>query len=217
MRIVENLFAVWSDSLKRYVIVSVNGREHTGPVALAFSGGGGGGTEVIPTGPFGPQIPFIISLFEQAANLYNQGPPQFPGFNTVAQPGQDLLQSQTGIAEAVEGNVDTSQTAVDTALSSALSAGQNPVLSSIASLLGPNRGPNAPPVVPNAPGVPSKPAPPGGFPPPPPPTGGGGADDFQAGLLQLLQGGNNALVQQGVQTQPEFLRLKMTHYLLGVI
>ena len=129
MRIVEDLVAVWSDRLKRYVIVTVHGREHVGPVAYAFGGGGGGGTEVVPTGPFGPQIPFIMALLGQAANLFAQGPPQFPDFPTVAQPGQDLLASQAGITGAVEGNAGTSQTAIDTALGSALGAGQNPVSS----------------------------------------------------------------------------------------
>ncbi len=129
MRIVEDLVAVWSDRLKRYVIIAVHGREHVGPVAYAFGGGGGGGTDVVPTGPFGPQIPFIMALLTQAADLFAQGPPQFPGFPTVAQPGQDLLNSQAGITGAVEGNAANSQTAIDTALGSALGAGQNPVSS----------------------------------------------------------------------------------------
>jgi len=135
MRIVEDLVAVWSDRLKRYVIVAVHGREHVGPVAYAFGGGGGGGTEVVPTGPFGPQIPFIMALLGEAANLFAGGPPQFPSFPTVAQPGQDLQASQAGITGAVEGNAGTSQTAIDTALGSALGAGQNPV-SSVANPLG---------------------------------------------------------------------------------
>lgn len=129
MRIVEQLVAVWSARQKCYVIVAINGREHIGPVAYAFGGGGGGDSEVVPTGPFGPQIPFIMALFQQAAELFAQGPPQFPGFPTVAQPGQDLLGSQAGIADAVGGNTGTSQTAIDTALQSALGAQQNPVSS----------------------------------------------------------------------------------------
>lgn len=127
MRIVKNLIARWSDELKRYIIIEAKSSEYYGPVAFAFGGGGGGGTEVVPTGPFGPQIPFIMSLFNQAADLFNQGPPQFPGFPTVAQPGQDLLGSQAGIAGAVGGNVGTSQTAIDQAAGAAGGAFANPV------------------------------------------------------------------------------------------
>ena len=130
MRIVKNLIARWSAELKRYVIVEAKSSDYYGPVALAF-GGGGGGTEVVPTGPFGPQIPYIMALFEQAANLYNQGPPQFPGFPTVAQPGQDLLASQAGIAGAVGGNVDASQTAINTALGAATGVTQSPLIPAI--------------------------------------------------------------------------------------
>lgn len=134
MRIVKNLVARWSSQLKRYIIVEADILEHHGPVAYAF-GGGGGGTEVVPTGPYGPQIPFISSLFQEAAGLYGQGPTQYPGFPTVAQPGADLTGSQEGIAGAVAGNADASQTAIDTALQTALTSGQNPV-SNVANPLG---------------------------------------------------------------------------------
>ncbi|KKK95385.1 hypothetical protein LCGC14_2673310, partial [marine sediment metagenome] len=69
MRIVKNLVAVWSDLLKRYVIIRTDTTEHSGPVAYAFGGGGGGG-EVVPTGPFAPQIPFVMALFSEAAKLF---------------------------------------------------------------------------------------------------------------------------------------------------
>lgn len=161
MRIVKNLVARWSEKLKRYVIEEAQVFEHSGPVAYAFGGGGGGG-EVVPTGPFGPQIPFVMALFQEAAKLFQQGPPQFPQFNTVAQPGQDLLQSQQNIGDIVAGNQGTSQTAIDTALGAATSAGQNPV-SNVANPLGGN---------------------------------------LQQGLLQLLQGGSNPLVQAGARTLP---------------
>lgn len=126
MRIVKNLVARWSKQLRRYVIVEAESFEHSGPVAYAGSGGGGG-TETVPTGPFGPQIPFVMALFNEAAKIFQQGPPQFPDFPTVAQPGQDITGSQQNIRDIVAGNAGAAQTASDTALGAALGAGQNPV------------------------------------------------------------------------------------------
>ncbi len=136
MRLIKNLIAKWSKPLGRYVILAINGVEYEGPVAYAF-GGGGGGTETVPTGPFGPQIPFIMELFNQAAQIFQQGPPQFPNFPTVAQPGQDLLASQAGIAGAVPGNAAASGAGADLALGAAQGAGQNPV-SGVANPLAPD-------------------------------------------------------------------------------
>lgn len=63
--------------------------------------------ETVPTGPFGPQIPFILSLFNEAARLYQQGPPQaFPGVDAegnVAPGGQltpDINQNIQGTYDA---------------------------------------------------------------------------------------------------------------------
>jgi len=120
MRLCKNLFGIWSKRLRRYVVVEERViRDYEGPVAYAFGGGGGGGTETVPTGPFGPQIPFITSLFQEAANIFQQGPPQFPQFPTVAEPGADLLASQAGISDIVSGNAGSAQTASDLALSAA--------------------------------------------------------------------------------------------------
>jgi len=139
MRIIENLIARWSTTKKRYIIVAINGYEHSGPVALAFGGSGGGG-EVVPTGPFAPQIPFIMALLNQAAQLFAGGPPQFPDFNTVAQPGQDIAQSQTGISNFVTGQQGTNQGAIDLAANTAATAGQNPVSNVANPLSGPLQG-----------------------------------------------------------------------------
>lgn len=90
--------------------------DYHGPVAYA-----GGGTtvqnEAVPTGPFGPQIPFILGLFEQAAELFNQGPPQaFPGVDAegnVVEGGQltpdinpNIANTQAGIGGLAGGNID---------------------------------------------------------------------------------------------------------------
>ena len=93
--------------------------DYDGPVVYA-----GGGTEVtnetVPTGPFGPQIPYILGLFEQAANLYNQGVPQaFPGVDAqgnVVGGGQltpdinpNIANTQAGIGGLAGGNIDQNQ------------------------------------------------------------------------------------------------------------
>lgn len=129
MRLIQGFTGEWSKTLKRYLITEKRTIEHEGPVAYAFGGSGGGGTEVIPTGPFGPQIPFIMALFDQAAQLFSEGPPQFPGFPTVAQPGTDLQNSQQNIADIVQGNAGTSQDAINTAATASTTGAQNPVSS----------------------------------------------------------------------------------------
>ena len=110
--------------------------DYEGPVALA----GGGGTEVrnetVPTGPFGPQIPFILSLFNEAANLYQQGPPQaFPGVDPVTgevvEGGQltpdinpNIQNTQDAIGGLAGGNIDQNQ-AIQQVLTQ-LAGGTNP-------------------------------------------------------------------------------------------
>ena len=111
MRILTNFrmhhFAIFFDS-----------EEYDGPVVYAK--GGDVTNETVPTGPFGPQIPFILSLFEQAANLYNQGVPQaFPGVDAqgnVVGGGQltpdinpNIANTQAGIGGLAGGNIDQNQ------------------------------------------------------------------------------------------------------------
>jgi hypothetical protein len=90
--------------------------EYDGPVV--YAGGGSDVTnETVPTGPFGPQIPFILGLFEQAANLFNQGPLQaFPGVDAegnVVQGGQltpdinpNIANTQQAVGGLAGGNID---------------------------------------------------------------------------------------------------------------
>lgn len=93
--------------------------DYEGPVVYA-GGGGDVVNETVPTGPFGPQIPFILGLFEQAANLYNQGVPQaFPGVDAqgnVVGGGQltpdinpNIAGTQAGIGGLAGGNIDQNQ------------------------------------------------------------------------------------------------------------
>lgn len=93
--------------------------DYDGPVVYAF-GGSSATTETVPTGPFGPQIPFILGLFEQAANLFNQGPQQaFPGVdaegnvveggNLTAPINPNLANTQQAIGGLAGGNIDQNQ------------------------------------------------------------------------------------------------------------
>ncbi len=133
MRLFNEIGAYWSRELRRYVFDESSFREYDGPVAYAF-GGGGGGAEVVPTGPFGPQIPFVERLFQEARGLLDQGPPQFPDFPTNATPGADLTGSQQDISNFVGGQQGTNQSLIDQALAAASSAGSNPVASTAGQL-----------------------------------------------------------------------------------
>ena len=100
--------------------------EYEGPVVYA-----GGGSEVtnetVPTGPFGPQIPYILGLFNEAARLYNQGPPQaFSGIDGQLTPdiNPNIQNTQDAVGGLAGGNIDQSQL-IQQILSGAV-GGQNP-------------------------------------------------------------------------------------------
>lgn len=133
MRLIERLIGVWSEAKKRYIFIEEATFEYSGPVAYAFGGGGGG--EVVPTGPFAPQIPFITRLFQEAGGLLNEGPPSFFPGSTVAQPNELLTGSQQDIGSFVQGQTGVNQGAIDLASQTAQSAFQNPV-SQVANPLG---------------------------------------------------------------------------------
>ncbi len=89
---------------------------YDGPVV--YAGGGGSDTtnttvnEVVPTGPYGPQIPFIAQLFDQAAQLFGQGPLQaFGGVdgNLTPQINPNLQQGQDSIGGLTGGNIQQNQ------------------------------------------------------------------------------------------------------------
>ena len=134
MRLFDEIGAYWSRELRRYVFDESSSREYSGPVAYAFGGGGGTNSEVVPTGPFAPQIPFIQRLFNEARGLLDEGPPQFPGFPTVATPGADLTGSQQNISNFVGGQQDVNQSLISQALNAAGGAASNPVASTAGQL-----------------------------------------------------------------------------------
>ncbi|MCZ6775853.1 MAG: hypothetical protein O7D34_05300 [Ignavibacteria bacterium] len=93
--------------------------DYEGPVVYA-GGGGDVVNETGPTGPFGPQIPFILGLFQEAARLYNQGVPQaFPGVDAqgnVVEGGQltpdinpNIANTQQGIGGLAGANIGQNQ------------------------------------------------------------------------------------------------------------
>jgi len=120
MRILTHVTFHW-----RYGWLSATEESYNGPVAFA----GGGGTtvenETVPTGPFGPQIPFILSLFNQAADLYSQGPPQaFPGEDATPGINPNIQNTQDAIGGLAGGNIDQNN-AIQQFLQ-ALAGSQNP-------------------------------------------------------------------------------------------
>lgn len=118
---------------------------YKGKVAQAL-GGGGGGTkqEYTPTGPWSQQIPYIRGLFGEAANLYNQGAPEYYPGSTVAPTNPNLAASQgqiqntTGQTNNLLQNVagQTAQNAQNGTLAGGVAQGQiTPYNTAISGLL----------------------------------------------------------------------------------
>lgn len=84
--------------------------------------------EVVPTGPWGPQVPFINQLFGEAQRLYNQGAPQYYSGQTVADTPQLVTNSTNAATQLVGQNLGQAQQGADLALQSAQNAGSNPLL-----------------------------------------------------------------------------------------
>lgn len=79
--------------------------DYDGPLALA----GGGNTvenETVPTGPYEPQIPFILGLFSEAARLYNQGPPQAYSGQLTPDINPNIANTQGAVGGLAGGNID---------------------------------------------------------------------------------------------------------------
>ena len=73
--------------------------DYTGPVALAGGGGTTVSNETVPTGPFGPQIPYILGLFEEAARLYNEGPPEAYSGQLTADVNPNIQNTQNAVGD----------------------------------------------------------------------------------------------------------------------
>ena len=99
---------------------------HKGKVAYA-KGSSAPKNEVIPTGPWGPQIPYINQLFQGAGDLFSAGPPQyFPG-QTVLPENQLITDSRNATIGQVNANAPQTQGVQNAAATNAAGAYANPV------------------------------------------------------------------------------------------
>jgi hypothetical protein len=118
--------------------VSFEGRTwklYQGSLAHAESGGQKPpANEVVPTGPWGPQIPMINQLFQQAAGLYAGGPPKYYPGSTVAQTPELIGQTQNAAVNQVNQNIPQNQQVAGTAATSANNAYNNAVASTAQNL-----------------------------------------------------------------------------------
>lgn len=83
--------------------------------------------EVIPTGPWGPQIPAINQLFQQAGQLYGQGPPQYYPGQTVNNETPLIGQTRDAAVNQVNQNIPTNEGVASTAAGAANNAYSNPI------------------------------------------------------------------------------------------
>lgn len=90
-------------------------KEYNGALAYAK---GKTTNEVVPTGPWEGQVPYLQQLFSGAQNLFNNNPLQYPTGPTVAT-SPTLAQNQTDIMGAVAQNQPIIQQATNTAMNAA--------------------------------------------------------------------------------------------------
>jgi len=109
-------------------------KEYSGLMAYAK---GGSTQEVVPTGPWQPQVPLLDQLFAQASNLLGQPPPQWPSGPTVAQ-NPHLAANQQQILNQTTTNQQPINNAVLQAQGAATQA--NPVSGAAAPLTGAMQG-----------------------------------------------------------------------------
>lgn len=139
MLVFRELLFVWRGTRYRDV-EDICDPAYFGVIAFAK---GESNTQVVPTGPYEPQIPFIKELFNNASTLLRTGsapgisPPQYFPNSTVAQQPASLTNSQGQILDFVNNQVPVNNTAVNTALNTATGGYQNPV-SSVGGSLAPS-------------------------------------------------------------------------------
>jgi len=109
-------------------------REYDGPLAYAK---GESEQEIVPTGPWQPQVPVLDQLFRQAGLLMNSPPPQYPTGPTVAS-NPNLQQNQNQILNQITQNQSGINQAVGTAQGAATTA--NPVSGAAQPLTGAMQG-----------------------------------------------------------------------------
>lgn len=127
------------------IITELRGRYHNGKLILEITGQrsyrgayahakGESTTEIVPTGPWQPQVPYLQNLFARAQQLVNQPPPQYPTGPTVAT-SPALAQNQNDILNFISTAQPTLNAATNTAMNAATTA--NPVSGAAAPLVNP--------------------------------------------------------------------------------
>jgi hypothetical protein len=140
MLIYQKLSGKWNKDKRSYEFPS--GQEkllYRGRTARAFGGGGGSTSEVVATGPWQQQVPYVNMLMDQALRLYQGGPPQYfpgqltPNINPALQGSWDQAAQAIGTNNAT--NTGIQQGLINTANN----AGTNPV-NQVAGQVAPNVG-----------------------------------------------------------------------------
>ncbi len=105
-------------------------REQRYPIIEAKGDSGG---DVVPTGPWGPQIPYIMELFYGATDIMQNPPQYYPG-SSIADPNATLTDSQNAITSYATDQQNANQVAIDQALFSGLTGSANPQLTTASGL-----------------------------------------------------------------------------------
>jgi len=106
---------------------------HRGKVALA-KGAEAPKNETVPTGPWGPQIPWINMLFNEAGELYSGGAPKFYPGSTVAEVPGLVGQSRDAAVGQINTNAPQNTAVAGQAAANAGGAYANPVATTAAGL-----------------------------------------------------------------------------------
>jgi hypothetical protein len=138
MLIYRKLTGSWNKDKKAYEFSPLREKLlYKGRVAHALGGGGGSTSEVVATGPWQQQVPYVNMLMDQAMRLYQGGAPQYyPGQLT---PGVNpTLQGSWDAANSTIGQNNQTNTAIQGSLvNTANAAGSNPV-NQVAGQVAPN-------------------------------------------------------------------------------
>lgn len=137
MLIYQKFSGSWNKDRRAYVIPSNQPKLlYKGRVAESM-GGGGSSSDVVATGPWQQQVPYVNMLFDQAMRLYQGGPPSYypgqltPNVNSTLQGSWDAANQQVGQ------NAQTNNAVQSGLVNTANNAGSNPV-NQVANQVAPN-------------------------------------------------------------------------------
>lgn len=140
MLIYQRLRGRWNKEARRYEFPSGQERlVYKGKLAHAFGGGGGSNQEVVATGPWQQQVPYVNTLFDQAFQLYRQGAPTYYPGQLTPDINPTLSGSWNTTNQVVGGNNAINSGVQQSLLGTAQNAGSNPV-NQVAGQVAPNVG-----------------------------------------------------------------------------